>query len=111
MTINGDQEASFLKLQQLVEKLSPYRAVAIGWVPLLKDGVRHHLASSFVDVIDLQGPLAEGCVPGQGSLFKACRWSDGRTICENYPSSQRFGWSFVDVVSGRKELWKLRASL
>ena len=47
MTINGDQEASFLKLQQLVEKLSPYRAVAIGWVPLLKDGVTiWHRASS-----------------------------------------------------------------
>ncbi|OLP86389.1 hypothetical protein AK812_SmicGene32497 [Symbiodinium microadriaticum] len=47
VTFTDGQEAVFLELQQLVEKLTPYKTVTIGWVPITKDGLTiWHRASS-----------------------------------------------------------------
>ena len=47
VTFSDGHEATFLELQQLVEKLTPYKTVTVGWVPITKDGVTiWHRASS-----------------------------------------------------------------
>ena len=39
VVISENQEASFLELQRIAEQLSPYKAITIGWVPLVRNGV------------------------------------------------------------------------
>ena len=104
VTFTDGQEAVFLELQQIVEKLTPYKTVTIGWVPITKDGLTiWHRASStslaykdvWSKVVSLAKSLSTkptgGAMAGQavrsihpprGSVGVLILWSRGdRTYC------------------------------